>query len=93
MLQLPDQVLPFRDSKVIIHRIELSLGHKDLVLELHNLQLLLFDLQPFIPDQLILFLNDIKAEFLLFAPVFLKDFIELFGQFVDLCLELDVLLD
>lgn len=41
-LQFYDQVLPIGHNQVIKHWVELSFGHKYLILEFHNLQLLFF---------------------------------------------------
>jgi len=57
--------------------------------------LLLFDLESFLPDMLVFFVDTVEADAVcfLFGLVLQQDFIQLFSQFVDLGLQFDVLLD
>lgn len=57
--------------------------------------MLLFDLESFLPDMLVFFVDTVEADAVcfLFGLVLQQDFIQLFSQFVDLGLQFDVLLD
>ena len=71
----------------------MSFGDKDFIFEFHDFELLFFDFESFVSDEFVFFFNDIESELFFFAFVFFEDFVQLFGQVVNLCFELDVLLD
>ena len=71
--------------------LQLSFGHEDLILKLHDFDLLSFELHLLGFDRFIFFLIGIDAIFFGFL-VSTHDFIHLLRQFVYLSLQFDVLL-
>jgi hypothetical protein len=98
-LKLESQVFDFilfeGDIFVIVHALELPFGQENAVLKLIELHLLLLNVQPPLPHQLILLVDpgETYPVGLFFSFVPLNDLVELLGQLVNLRLQFDVLLD
>lgn len=72
--------------------LQLPLGEKYFILQLHDLNLLLLQLHLLLLDSLILLLIGVDAVFLLLL-LLRQNLIHLFSQLVDLCLKFDILLN
>lgn len=74
-----DLVLFGLDGLVVVDAIELPLGHEDTRLHLFQFDLLLLDLEAFLANELVLFLDlgEVYAVVFLFGLVFKQNFVKL----------------